>query len=60
MNVQSVMGLVELVDSLTQFYIHRAVFNATLKLIDVPLAINILIGLEFLVQRFKKSINSFC
>ena len=36
------MGVVELADSLIQFYIHRAVFNAMLKLTDVQLAINIL------------------
>ena len=50
MNVQSVMGVVELTDLLTQFYIYRAVVNATLKLTDVPLAINILMELEFLVR----------
>ena len=43
----------DLADSLTQFYIHRAVvnvFNTTLQLTDVPLAINILMELEFLVH----------
>ena len=51
MNVQCVMGVVELADTLGLFYIlYKTVFNAALKLTDALLAITILMELKFLVH----------